>query len=51
MSDPALGRFDFTLAMDSLIYYRDADIGRVIGNLAPARANPSSSPSPRARPS
>ena len=34
MSDPALGRFDFTLAMDSLIYYRDADIGRVIGNLA-----------------
>ena len=33
MSDPALGRFDFTLAMDSLIYYRDADIGRVIGNL------------------
>lgn len=34
MSDPALGHFDFTLAMDSLIYYRDADIGRVIGNLA-----------------
>ena len=34
MSDPALGRFDFTLAMDSLIYYRDADIGRVIGNLS-----------------
>jgi magnesium-protoporphyrin O-methyltransferase len=34
MSDPALGRFDFALAMDSLIYYRDADIGRVIGNLA-----------------
>ena len=34
MSDPALGRFDFALAMDSLIYYRDSDIGRVIGNLA-----------------
>jgi magnesium-protoporphyrin O-methyltransferase len=34
MSDPALGRFDFTLAMDSLIYYRDADIGRVIDNLS-----------------
>lgn len=34
MSDPALGSFDFALAMDSLIYYRDADIGRVIGNLA-----------------
>lgn len=34
MSDPALGRFDFVMAMDSLIYYRDADIGRVVGNLA-----------------
>ena len=34
MSDPALGTFDFALAMDSLIYYRDTDIGRVIGNLA-----------------
>jgi magnesium-protoporphyrin O-methyltransferase len=34
MSNPALGRFDFTLAMDSLIYYRDADIGRVIDGLA-----------------
>ncbi len=34
MSDTALGRFDFALAMDSLIYYRDADIGRVIGNLS-----------------
>ena len=34
MSDPALGRFDVALAMDSLIYYRDADIGRVIGNLS-----------------
>jgi magnesium-protoporphyrin O-methyltransferase len=34
LSDPALGQFDFTLAMDSLIYYRDADIGRVIDGLA-----------------
>ncbi len=34
MSDPALGTFDYTLAMDSLIYYRDADIGRVIDNLS-----------------
>jgi magnesium-protoporphyrin O-methyltransferase len=34
MSDPALGRFDFALAMDSLIYYRDSDIGRVIANLS-----------------
>lgn len=40
MSNPALGTFDFTLAMDSLIYYRDADIGRVIENLA-ARTNQS----------
>ncbi|MBA4324024.1 MAG: magnesium protoporphyrin IX methyltransferase, partial [Rhodobacter sp.] len=34
MSDPTLGRFDFALAMDSLIYYRDADIGRVIDTFA-----------------
>lgn len=34
MSDPALGTFDFALAMDSLIYYRDTDIGRVIDGLA-----------------
>ena len=34
MSNPAFGRFDFALAMDSLIYYRDADIGRVIDTLA-----------------
>ena len=39
MSDPALGRFDFALAMDSLIYYRDADIGRVIGNLSARTAH------------
>jgi magnesium-protoporphyrin O-methyltransferase len=34
LSDPGLGGFDFVVAMDSLIYYRDSDIGRVIGNLA-----------------
>jgi magnesium-protoporphyrin O-methyltransferase len=34
LSDPALGSFDFALAMDSLIYYRDTDIGRVIANLS-----------------
>jgi magnesium-protoporphyrin O-methyltransferase len=34
MSNPTLGTFDFTLAMDSLIYYRDTDIGRVIANLS-----------------
>ncbi|MGL4234963.1 magnesium protoporphyrin IX methyltransferase [Tabrizicola sp.] len=34
MSDPALGRFDFVLAMDSLIYYRDRDIGQIIEGLS-----------------
>ncbi|MFM7446200.1 MAG: magnesium protoporphyrin IX methyltransferase, partial [Tabrizicola sp.] len=34
LSDPALGEFDFVFAMDSLIYYRDADIGRVVANLS-----------------
>ncbi|NJS38264.1 MAG: magnesium protoporphyrin IX methyltransferase [Rhodobacteraceae bacterium] len=30
MTDPALGRFDFVLAMDSLIYYDAADIARTL---------------------
>lgn len=34
MTDPALGRFDHVLAMDSLIYYSAQDIGAVLGNLA-----------------
>jgi magnesium-protoporphyrin O-methyltransferase len=34
MLDPALGRFDFTLAMDSLIYYAEADLARALGGLA-----------------
>jgi magnesium-protoporphyrin O-methyltransferase len=34
MSNPALGAFDYVMAMDSLIYYRDADIGRVIDTLS-----------------
>ena len=34
MSDPALGRFDFTLAMDSLIYYNATDITAILHRLA-----------------
>ncbi len=34
MLDPKLGRFDFVVAMDSLIHYRSDDICRVIGGLA-----------------
>jgi len=34
MSDPALGRFDFVMAMDSLIYYRTPDIAAALGKLA-----------------
>lgn len=33
MTDPALGRFDFVMAMDSLIYYRATDIGTILTNL------------------
>jgi magnesium-protoporphyrin O-methyltransferase len=35
MLDPSFGRFDFAVAMDSLIYYDAADIARVLGHLAP----------------
>ena len=34
MLDPALGRFDHVVAMDSLIHYRAADAVRVLGGLA-----------------
>ncbi|PKQ11599.1 MAG: magnesium protoporphyrin IX methyltransferase [Alphaproteobacteria bacterium HGW-Alphaproteobacteria-1] len=34
MLDPALGRFDFTVAMDSLIYYAEADLARALDGLA-----------------
>ena len=37
MADPALGRFDHVVAMDSLIHYRAPDMARVAINLA-ARA-------------
>lgn len=34
MLDPKLGRFDFVVAMDSLIHYRAADICRIVAALA-----------------
>lgn len=40
MADPALGRFDHVIAMDSLIHYRAADMARVAADLA-ARADTS----------
>lgn len=35
MLDPALGRFDHVVAMDSLIHYEGADIARTLAALAP----------------
>lgn len=35
MLDPALGRFDHIIAMDSLIYYAADDIGDILNNLSP----------------
>jgi magnesium-protoporphyrin O-methyltransferase len=35
MLDPALGRFDHIIAMDSLIYYSAADIGGILDDLSP----------------
>ena len=35
MLDPALGRFDHIIAMDSLIYYAADDIGDILDNLSP----------------
>lgn len=34
MLDPALGRFDHIVAMDSLIYYTSEDIGRILDGIA-----------------
>lgn len=34
MLDESLGRFDYTVAMDSLIHYRADDIGRAVARLA-----------------
>jgi magnesium-protoporphyrin O-methyltransferase len=34
MLDPTLGRFDFVVAMDSVIHYRPADVVRIFGGLA-----------------
>ena len=36
--DPTLGRFDYIVAMDSLIHYRAPDMVKVLGNLAPRSA-------------
>ena len=35
MLDPALGRFDHAVAMDSLIYYAAPDVAGVLGRMAP----------------
>jgi magnesium-protoporphyrin O-methyltransferase len=35
MLDPRLGKFDFVVAMDSLIHYRPADTCRIMAGLAP----------------
>ena len=35
MLDPALGRFDYVVAMDSLIHYEGRDIARALAALAP----------------
>ncbi len=35
MLDPALGRFDHIVAMDSMIYYTATDIGRILDGIAP----------------
>ena len=40
MTDPALGRFDAVVAMDSMIYYDAADLAAVLGQLAPRVAGP-----------
>ena len=35
MSDPALGDFDYVVAMDSLIHYRTADVVALLSGMAP----------------
>ena len=39
MLDPALGRFDFVVAMDSLIHYDGPDIARVLAQLGARTQN------------
>ena len=34
MLDPTLGKFDYVVAMDSLIHYEGADIARIVSDLA-----------------
>jgi len=40
LADPALGRFDGAVAMDSLIYYETRDIARLLEGLGPRLAGP-----------
>ncbi len=49
MLDPALGRFDYVVAMDSLIHYRPMDTVRVLDGLASARHIQCCSPSRHVR--
>ena len=35
MLEPRLGRFDYIVAMDSLIYYSADDIGKILDNIGP----------------
>ncbi len=35
MTDPALGQFDYIVAMDSMIYYRAADLAAILTGMAP----------------
>ena len=39
MSSPDLGRFDYVVAMDSLIHYRAPDMSRVVASLAARASN------------
>jgi magnesium-protoporphyrin O-methyltransferase len=49
MLSPDLGSFDHVMAMDSMIYYTDDDLGQALAGLARACRVPSSSPLHRAR--
>jgi len=39
MLDPRLGRFDYIVAMDSVIHYRPQDVARIVANLAAQTAH------------
>jgi magnesium-protoporphyrin O-methyltransferase len=48
MLSPDLGSFDHVMAMDSMIYYTDDDLGQALSGLPPGCRVPSSSPLHRA---